>query len=382
VPVQRSTFDSMPAPRTIGARLAVATMTVALAQAQSAPREHTVAEIASGIAQSHRDFLRAPGGIRLEYGLRSTQDPIKGYFLWDDGEGRVAVLWPKIFSKFRGREKKSHKVRDREGEYNFESKVGGGRDATFAQFAPYRQAWSAVNLFPLKLMFFDEADQYFVPGKVHKTDYWLPSALEQENYAHDGVAIIDGVRCEILNRSDGLDRLWVASDRGFVVCRREIRDKKSGKLAEVVQNQRLKHITGSLWFPALQTQEVFSQTYRITRDTGKPTFAIQLSVASPELGKVNEGELHISVPPGTRVQDDIASVTYVKSRGGEFGMPQTIESARVQLAKRRPIVVPRRTTIGLGVMMCVLTMTSAMLGFRRFFRNSLPRQVLAGRRRI
>jgi hypothetical protein len=331
--------------------------------------ESTVKEIATGIAEANSDFLQVPGGVRLTYRLRSIQDPATGYFSWEAGDGVVTIRWPKLFNRFRGRHKETRKIREREGEYNFETKLGAGRDAMFAQIVPYRQAWSAVHLFPLRLMFFDEADQYYVPGNVHKTDYWLPSALEQGKYSHEGQAQVDGVRCEILARSDGLDKLWVAPDRGFVVCRREIRDKKTGKIAELVRNKNLRKVAGKSWFPRIQVQEIYSQTYRITRDTGKPTYVIEVSVDSVELGNVKDAELHIVVPPKSRVEDDIAAVTYVKAGQGEAGLQQAIKLARMRLAGAVRLKRVRSTTLVLASLFGVLTFLSATICTLRFVRG-------------
>ncbi|MGE3819672.1 MAG: hypothetical protein AB7I30_09570 [Isosphaeraceae bacterium] len=358
-------------------RLLVSIVVIASEFAATQAAESSTPELAASIAASHRELLHYPGGVEITFSLRAVQDSKTAHFLWSRGEGNLTWRWPRLLCRFKGRKVNKPEEREREGEYDFESRVGAGRDEMFAQITPYRQGWSAVHAFPLRLGFFEEFDQYHVPGKRLDTDYWLPSALTRGEFRHDGEAILDGIRCEVFRRADGGDALWVAPDQGFVVCRREIRDPRDGVLREVVVNRKLVRLSDRLWLPTEQIQEVYHRTARITKDTGQPTYTLHVTIDRIKKGHVDFNNTYISIPDGCLVQDDVIDVTYRKGLSSEAQFRSSLKGARSLLRRAPAPTRSRPATRDLAVVFSILTLcnVAAVVQSRR---SATPRGPKAG----
>ena len=294
-----------------------------------------------------------------------SQDRRLGGFAWEDGEGEIVIRWPKLYNVFRGRKAKDHTVNVREGEYNFESGLSAGRDNQTVQITPFRQAWSSAHLFPMRLSFIEEADQHYVPGGGVASDYWLPSALVQSAYGWKAQASVDDVPCEVYGRADGHDTIWVAQNAGYVVCRREIRDK-TGRLIEVVRNSQLKNLAADVWIPTVQLQERYFEDPSVPGwDISKPTCVVKVVVTSVAVGHVDEKRLHIEIPNGARVHNQILDVIYQKGAGSLEFLDSGIKAGRHVMTEaaqeRAPARLSTRTAV-LGAVFCLLSLTSVILG--------------------
>jgi hypothetical protein len=331
-------------------------------------REPTTSELARRVFDSHCALLRIPGGIRITYHLYVKQDRRLGHFAWEEGEGEVLICWPQIYSMFRGRHAITHSTVTREGEYNFESEMGAGRDGDFVQIAPFRQVWSAGQLFPLRLQFYDEAEQHFAPGKGSATDYWLPSALDRAQYNLSGETTSGGIVCHVYRRADMLDTIFLAEGHGGVVCERQVRDK-TRRLLEATRNTNLKNIWGNVWFPMKQVQEHYSREFVPRWDLSQPTCIITVEVRNISIGKVDKKSMHIQIPKGASVDDLIRKVRYRKAGLGSASLDKGIKQGRAELARaaiREVSTRPRATTIVLCCLFGALSLSTLVLGYQAF----------------
>ncbi|MGO9471243.1 MAG: hypothetical protein ACLQVF_44705 [Isosphaeraceae bacterium] len=343
-----------------------ALMLMSMLSARSAATGLGPDKLAEAIDRSHQQFLRIPGGVRVGYKLNVFQDRATGHFHWEDGaEGTVIAKWPRIYTKLAGWNHEDHQPREREGEYNFESGLGAGRDWRFVQITPYRQGWSCSILFPLRFLFFAEADQDYVLGEPHRSDYWLPSALSQSEYAFAGREAIKGQVCDVYKRRDGKDVFWIAPALGHAVCRRELRDAKTDKVVEITENGAWRRIHGDCWFPYLQVQEKYNYDNKITKNTGRPSLVLRVLVQSVKAGSVADKELHITIPDRAQVENQIVGVDYRTTGLGERGLEGAIKQARFDLTQGQPLRKWRLTTVMLGCTFAVLTIILGILLFTR-----------------
>lgn len=299
--------------------------------AGAAARRDRPDALIEGIADNHAKILKAPGGLKIVYHLEVAQDRKKAPFLWDDGaKGEIKLLWPKLYNKLAGMDTYKHAFREREGEYDMERKIGAGRDGKFAQIAPYRHIWSAVHLFPLRFQFWDESDQMFVPGKPHRSDYWLPSALRGDDYTREADASVADVPCQVWTRTNGSDKLWVAAGHGFVVCRRELRNSATRAITERTTARNLKRLDSGGWLPLVQVQENYDQAGQAER----PRSVVTCVIDEIKPGVADDKDMHIHIPTGAHVEDQLMGASYMKS-SPDMGFATSLKHAKFLLANRK-----------------------------------------------
>ena len=71
-----------------------------------------------------------------------------------------------------------------------------------------------------------------------------------------GSETIAGERCVVLDR-DGLDRIWIAAEKGMCVMRRDIRDPRSRRLVERIVAERVEEFAPRLWLPSRFRNQFF-----------------------------------------------------------------------------------------------------------------------------
>ncbi len=325
-------------------------------------------ELARAIAAAHQQLFQLPGGLRITYHLYVAQDRRLGGFAWEDGQGRILIRWPKLYNMFEGRQARVRETNQREGEYNFVTGLSAGRDNQFVSITPYRQSWSAGHLFPLHLLFMEEADQRYVLGEDLETDYWLPSALNKGKYTWKGKTNVDGVPCDVFSREDDLDTISVAAEHSYIVCQREVRDK-TRRLIESVHNTRLKEIRPKVWFPMVQAQERYSKDPTVPKwDLSKPTCVLKVVVSGVSVGGIEDKDPHIAVPKGAVVDDQILSTRYQRTGAGLSTLETGIKEgkhAAIESAARAPAQAVRLTTVVLGVLLGLLTSVTVAVGYQR-----------------
>ncbi len=190
-------------------------------------------------------------------------------------------------------------------------------------------------------------------------------ALVQSAYGWKAQASVDDVPCEVYGRADGHDTIWVAQNAGYVVCRREIRDK-TGRLIEVVRNSQLKNLAADVWIPTVQLQERYFEDPSVPGwDISKPTCVVKVVVTSVAVGHVDEKRLHIEIPNGARVHNQILDVIYQKGAGSLEFLDSGIKAGRHVMTEaaqeRAPARLSTRTAV-LGAVFCLLSLTSVILG--------------------
>jgi hypothetical protein len=292
-----------------------------------------VRAVARGIRESHERLLRVPGGISLEYRLDVAQDPSNKVFLWDRGlDGVISIRWPELRCRVEGEmwghvrlagdgtATRESRPTVRDACYDFEKQVGVLRDSKdLGQVTDYRPSFSAVDAFPLRYQFYSEMDQHYVHGRRFETEYFLPEAIEQHEYRPGGSENIDGVTCEIIERS-GLDRIWVAPGRGYVVVKREFNYGVGRPLKERVLNTQLKEVSSGLWVPMRQTRESFSDKPLL------PPARFTLTVKKVRVGDLNDGDVRVVLTEDIRHIED--HITGMLHRRDALGSDQFADAIR------------------------------------------------------
>jgi len=83
-------------------------------------------------------------------------------------------------------------------------------------------------------------------------------ALKSGEYSLLSVSdTVAGERCAVFDRN-GIDRIWVAVEKGVCVMRREIRDPRSGGLLQRIMTEKVTQVAPELWLPTEFRNQMFS----------------------------------------------------------------------------------------------------------------------------
>jgi|GEM_PF-5623477 len=278
-----------------------------------------VTKIEAGIKAAHERFLRHPGGIGIHYRLEFEPNPNEtAYFVFREGmNGLVNVRWPELRVRVEGlffkspvggkNQKKGEKPTNqkptnhvREANFNFETFTGVMHDGdNLAQITTYRDPFSSASAYPLRFQFFAEVDQSFQKGPEYQTNYWLPHALQSGGYTVTGSETVNGIPCQVL-RKKGLDAIWVATDHGHVVCKREHHYQIGKAIRERTVNSELKEIAPDVWIPMRQVKETF-----VDRADGVLEAKYTILVTEVKVGTVSDSDIRVVLPDTVRRIDDM-----------------------------------------------------------------------------
>ena len=320
--------------------LLTATIVVAFAVTFSARVTPTVAQqpdlaaVIEGIRENHRRLLHLPGGIAVEYKASVDQPPGIEAFLFPNGfDGHLRILWPQLYIRIEGgtvvdaftaRRRVLPNVR--EAMHDFDTLTGVSREGkVLAQIANFRHVFTAKHAYLLNIQHYVEASQMYVPGETMTTDYWLPNALEQNDYSIVGEETINGVSCLVVRRK-AMDTLWVSPRHAFVICRRDVNYGPKKPLRERTYNKNLRQVSPGVWLPMEQIRE------RYDPDTGERAYTLTLRVTKYSVGDVEDKDLTVIIPKDTQaIEDHLLGVVHQGKPNTPADFKEVIGQTRMDL---------------------------------------------------
>ena len=115
---------------------------VCLGTCAQAAEQLNVQQIVEGMREQHARLLGVREGVTIDYELKVEQTRGKELFSLGSGtKGTLAVRWPSIYGRLKGIQVSSGRTIEREGEHNFATQLGAGRDGLYLQVTPYRHLW-------------------------------------------------------------------------------------------------------------------------------------------------------------------------------------------------------------------------------------------------
>lgn len=113
-------------------------------------------------------------------------------------------------------------------------------------------------------------------------------------------ATIDGVRCDVIERGDGADRLWLDLSRGYCLLRRELRDPKSNALAARYDLRNHTEVQPRVWLP----RRMYNKQFDYLRATSaqrepQPVIDSVLEVLELETTPLDPRVFRYEPPPGS-----------------------------------------------------------------------------------
>ncbi len=93
-----------------------------------------------------------------------------------------------------------------------------------------------------------------VLAEPFELDLLVPSG----HYRAAGDEVVGGEDCVVLERP-GLDRLWLAKDKGHAIVRRDWQWTVGGPLKRRIQNTDFRPVAGGAWLPHLATMEIYGR---------------------------------------------------------------------------------------------------------------------------
>jgi len=156
--------------------------------------------------------------------------------------------------------------------------------------------------------------------------YQLDRLIPSGAYDLVGEETVDGLHCLILSRP-GLDRLWLAKDRGWAIVRREWRWSLDGPLKRRIDNRDFREISPGIWIPYKGVMEIFGHpATRPNQRVGQLRATVMLAEAD-----VAAAWFEPDFPKGTII-DDVES-----GERSAFGMEgQSLDSAFARAAHLGP----------------------------------------------
>jgi len=249
----------------------------------------------------------------LKYQVEVDLDVHKDFGFRSPFEGIVRAKWPQLYSAIDGTTADEDISIEREGAYDFEKAESTARSGLNVEIAPYRHAWTAVYLFPLRWQFFAEASQYFDPtqeqtlGRSLDKSYWIPEAFLTREYEVVGDEDVEGIPCVIVE-CPGVDRLWVATQHGYVVCRRDLYFGPDQPLRERTMNIDLEQVAPKIWIPMKQVQETYATLDSDPTEWNTLQLKLTLTVTDFEIGDIGDDALAVQTPPNAFISDAIRDV--------------------------------------------------------------------------
>jgi hypothetical protein len=141
----------------------------------------------------------------------------------------------------------------------------------------------------------------------------VPLALQAPQYhllaSHENV---NGEECAVFD--NGLDRIWIAYQKGICVMRRETRTP-AGQLMQRISTDKVEEIKPGLWLPTELRSQLFSIVK--TSDSGAPTTEFGVHILRCEFNNdVPESTFNPTFGPGYIKLDDANQFKQI-SPGGE-----------------------------------------------------------------
>jgi len=163
-------------------------------------------------------------------------------------------------------------------------------------------------------------------GEPYQLDKLIPSG----KYVIEAEESVDGLDCVVLRRP-GLDRLWLAKDRGWAIVRREWHWSIGGPLKRRIASRDFHEIYSGAWIPFEAAMEIYGHP---TTRPGQRVGVLKATVLNAE-ADVSDDWFEPHFPKGAIVED------VANGERLPFGMElQTLDEAVVRASKFGPMFRP------------------------------------------
>lgn len=188
--------------------------------------------------------------------------------------------------------------------------------------------------------------------------YRLDEALASGAYRVASREVIDGEDCTVLERP-GVDRLWLAENRGWAVAQREWSWSQGGPLKRRIHNANFREIAPGAWLPTRCRMEIFGQPPA----RAGAVVGVLSAVATQLEANVPDDWFEPHFPDGAMIYDMASGTQY------RFGREQqTLDQAIKRASGYRPMFqqVPWWRTSWAGmVLLAVATIATFWIWRRR-----------------
>lgn len=167
--------------------------------------------------------------------------------------------------------------------------------------------------------------------ELSTTDYWLPYALEnfQQQYSIAGTETINGVVCVKIVRetTDRHDAIWIATEKGGCVMRREISWANEGR--ETCAAAELAEYLPGVWLPKRLERRIERRPFWAANqwDANSEGSKLVIHVKSLELNCVSNEDFIMDFPHGTHIFDTIRNIHYPITTDATFDFHEGLQLA-------------------------------------------------------
>ncbi len=86
---------------------------------------------------------------------------------------------------------------------------------------------------------------------------------------------VGGEDCAVLDR-DGIDRIWIATSKGLCVMRRDIRDRRSGRVLRRIVTDKVDQVAPGFWLPTEYRTQILSVRQHTNEDMVQSEYKVQI----------------------------------------------------------------------------------------------------------
>jgi len=148
---------------------------------------------------------------------------------------------------------------------------------------------------------------------------FLPDCLEEHRDSYRVLPepeTIDGHLCWVVERP-GMDKLWVAPDLGYMLCKRQFHWRPGKPLRRETRAKEFKEIEPGLFFPmAVEVDKYAGYEWEDEAIWNKITGQSVYRVKDISFSNITDADLAIALPIGTRVVDEARGVEYIVQEDG------------------------------------------------------------------
>lgn len=160
-----------------------------------------------------------------------------------------------------------------------------------------------------------EQDHTYLPASLATKAPALAPAVQQRS----------GRACHVVE-VPGLDKLWIDTERGFALVRREIHYSTGGPLRQVTDASDWQQVGTGTWFPKRIVREYYCPPDRPADKVNTVATRVTLSV-SYTTNEIDDDAFTLKFKPGTMVADAVNNAIVRTPKSGLNPLDESVETA-------------------------------------------------------
>jgi hypothetical protein len=337
----------------------------------SHPAELTIDQIADGVSNYYHRF-DALKGLYIKYSMTSENIYPKSLiaFAWNNVHGEYKIKASKSYYRVVG-DPVVRNLRKLNSEFTWDNTLSSCiENSSLYSIDKSIQYRHAIYSFLLRAMCVArEVDIYNECApmrlKVVTEDYVLPTALSTNRNRYrvfESKEFQDGSWCVVVERA-GYDKIWIDTDHGFCIKRREYRYQPSGMMREIFKYLDHREISDHFFFP-MEIRHDLYEPPDAESNAGKVSVHFVFKINDAHVQDFDDTVFQLLKPPNNAaVYDGRNDTRYIYHEDKRSTLERAIADARVAMSQNTPWGVFIKASVA------VMLILSMLLGIRKLLRK-------------